>query len=112
MKRYLKELIVLLIQIFMFYVYPLFTGPTEVIFMVLMMLLVTFLLSFILGIISSNKIKYLYPVVTPVLFLPSIFIYYNISALVHALWYLVLTSVGMLMGSIIRILAVKIARKR
>ena len=29
MKKYLKEILILLIQLFMFYVFPLFAGPTE-----------------------------------------------------------------------------------
>ena len=30
MKKYLKEILILLIQLFMFYVFPLFAGPTDV----------------------------------------------------------------------------------
>ena len=29
MKKYLKEILILLIQLFMFYVFPLFAGPTD-----------------------------------------------------------------------------------
>ena len=31
MKKYLKEILILLIQLFMFYVFPLFARPTDVI---------------------------------------------------------------------------------
>ena len=29
MKKHLKEIIILLIQLFMFYIFPLFAGPTD-----------------------------------------------------------------------------------
>lgn len=102
MKKYLKEFIILLLQLFMFYIYPLFMGPTDVIAMVIMILLSTIILATILAIISKQKIKYLYPLAIALLFLPSIFIYYNESALVHSLWYLVSSSIGMIIGMIIR----------
>ena len=34
MKKYLKEILILLIQLFMFYVFPLFAGPTDVMGMI------------------------------------------------------------------------------
>ena len=78
MKKYLKEFILLLIQLFMFYIFPLFAGPTDAMGMVILIILVTFLLSTILGFISNYKLKFFYPIVIAVLFIPSIFIYYNL----------------------------------
>ena len=107
MKRYLKELIIALLQLFMFYVFPLFAGPTDAIGMVLLIILATFLLSFLLGILSNSKLKFLYSVATAVVFIPSVFIYYNESALVHALWYLVIGSIGLAIGSLLHLLVRK-----
>ena len=104
MKRYLKEIIILLIQLFMFYIFPLFAGPTDAIGMVILILLATILLSFILGVISKEKIRYLYPFSVAIMFIPSVFVYYNESALVHSLWYLIVSIVGLLIGIIIEIL--------
>ena len=101
MKRYLKEIIILLLQLFMFYIFPLFAGPTDAMGMVLLIILSTFVLSFVLGCISKERIKYLYPVIISILFIPSVFIYYNESALIHSIWYLVISSVGLLIGTII-----------
>ena len=58
MKRYLKEIIILLLQLFMFYIFPLFAGPTDAMGMVLLIILSTFSLSFVLSCISKNRIKY------------------------------------------------------
>ena len=101
MKRYLKEIVMLSIQLFMFYLYPLFAIKIDPIGMVLIMLFVTILLSLIIGIISNKKMKYLYPLVISLLFIPSVFIYYNESALVHSLWYFVVSSFGLFLGIII-----------
>ena len=98
MKRFIKEIIILLIQMFMFYIFPLFAGPTDAMGMVLLIILVTFVLSIIIGSISKEKIKYLYPIIISITFIPSVFIYYNESALVHTLWYLVISSVGLVFG--------------
>ena len=102
MKKYIKEILILLMELFMFYIFPLFAGPADAIGMVFIIILVTFLLGIIMGCISKSKIKFLYPVVIAILFIPSIFIYYNESAWVHSIWYLVVSSGGLLMGIILR----------
>lgn len=102
MKRYLKEIIILLLQLFMFYIFPLFAGPTDAIGMVVLIILATLLLSVVIGLISDKKMKYLYPIITAILFVPSVFIYYNETALIHSVWYLVVSSVGMIIGAILR----------
>lgn len=101
MKKYLKEIIILVIQLIMFYLFPLTAGPTDMMGLVLILLLVTILLSGILIIISTNKVKYLYPIIVAIIFIPSVFIYYNESALIHSLWYLVASLIGLIIGVII-----------
>ena len=102
MKKVWKEIFISLIQLFMFYVFPLFAGPTDAMGMVFLILLATLLLSLVMGILSKYWIKYLYPAVTAVLFIPSVWIFYNESALIHAVWYLVIASVGLILGSLLR----------
>lgn len=102
MKKFLKEFILLLIQLFMFYIFPLFAGPTDAMGMVFLIIVATFVLSIILGIVSNQKIKYLYPLLIAIIFIPSVFIYYNESALIHSVWYLVISTTGLLLGMIIR----------
>ena len=99
MKKYLKEIVILSIQLIMFYIFPLFMYLYEPIGTVMLILLVTLILSILLSIISKNKIKYLYPFIISVLFIPSIFIYYNESALIHSIWYLVVSTIGLLIGT-------------
>ena len=104
MKNYLKEIIILIIQLLVFYLLPLFAGPTDAMGMVFLIILSVFILSLILGTISNQKIKYLYPLIISILFIPSVFIYYNESALVHAVWYFVISYIGLLIGTIINLI--------
>lgn len=52
----------------MFYIFPLFAGPTDTMGMVILIILVTFILSIEIGIISKEKIKYLYSIIIAILF--------------------------------------------
>ncbi len=101
MKKYLKEIIVFVLQALVFYILPLFAGPGDEMGMVLLLIISAFALAFVLGAISKNKLKFAYPLAVAIVFIPSVFIYYNESALVHALWYLVVSAVGMGIGSLI-----------
>ncbi len=105
--KYIKEIIILLLQLFVFYIFPLFAGPTDAMGMVVLIILAVFILSIIIGIISKNKFKLLYPIAVAVLFIPSVFIYYNKTALIHSIWYLVDSSIGMVIGIIINKLIIK-----
>jgi len=108
MKKYLKEMIILFIQLFMFYIFPIFMYLYEPIGTVMLILITTFILSIILSSISKSKIKYLYPLVISILFIPTIFIYYNESALVHSIWYFVVSTVGLLISMITNLVTSKI----
>lgn len=100
MKKYVKELIILLIQLFMFYIFPIFIGPTDAKGMVFMILLITFILSIIVANVSKEKYEYFYPIIISILFIPSVFIYYNDSALIHSIWYFLASMFGLLIGII------------
>lgn len=102
MKKYLKEFIIFILQLCMFYIFPMFAGPTDAIGMVFGIIIATLILSFVLGIISGNAIKFLYPIIAAVTFIPTVMIYYNGSALIHAIWYLLVAGVGVFIGSFIR----------
>ncbi len=101
-KRYLIEIITIILQICLFYIWPLFAGPTDAMGMVVIMLGGTALLSIANGWISTNKIRFLYCIVTAIIFVPTIPMYYNWSAAIHILWYFALSAVGTILGAGIR----------
>lgn len=99
MKAYIKELVIIGLQALTFYLLPpLFFHRGDPIGMVLIMVLVTLVLSLILGRISQKKLRFLYPVAIAIIFLPSVYLYYNHTALIHAVWYLVVSGAGLLLG--------------
>ena len=98
MKKYFKEIAILIAQLLMFYVFPLTAGPTDAMGMVFLIIV----LAIIMGSVSKKKAKYVYPLLVSVLFIPSVFIYYNESALIHSIWYLVISSVGLLIGALMQ----------
>ena len=102
MKKYIKELVLVLVQGLVFYVLPLFCGPTDMMGLVFLIALSVFVLSLIMGILSKEKIKYAYPLAISIIFIPSTFIYYNVSALIHAVWYFVISIIGLLIGMLIK----------
>lgn len=104
MKKYIKEILILILQLFMFYIFPMFAGPTDAMGMVFLIWLSTIILAMIIAIISTKKIKYLYPLIIAIFFIPSIPIYYNESALIHSLWYLVSSSIGLLLGTVVYVI--------
>ena len=100
-KAIYKYLAALFIQALSFYVFPLFAGPADAIGMVFGLLVTCFLISLIYAVISNVWFKWTFPAATAILFLPSVFIYYNESALIHALWYFVISIIGLGIGTLI-----------
>ena len=107
MKKYLKEIVICLLQILVFYLLPQMMGNIGALGMVFLLLLISFILSIVIGVSSNNKIKYSYPILVALLFIPSIWIYYNESALIHSVWYLVISLIGLLIGTVINKLIYK-----
>ena len=100
MKKLSKELVFLFIQLIIFYIYPLIVIKSSPIGMVLIMIIFTFLLSMIFGFVSNKKIKFFFPLLVGLSFIPSIFIYYNESALIHSVWYFCVSLIGLFIGII------------
>ena len=92
----------------MFYIFPLSAGPTDTMGMIFLIIVATFILGIIMGYVTKEKVKYLHPFVVSILFIPSIYIYYNESAYIHVIWYFVISLIGVLIGSLIRLLINKI----
>ena len=107
MKRYRKETILIAAQLALFYLFPLTAGPTDMMGLVFLIIIGTFVLALLMGGLSAAKIKWLYPPLISVLFLPTVWIYYNETALVHAQWYLTIAYTGLLIGSGIRCLCIR-----
>ena len=89
--KYKKEKLGIVIQLGIFWLIPPIMLKSGPIFMVLLMLWASFALSLWLCLASDSKAKYIMPAAAAVLFLPTVPVYYNSSALVHALWYFIVS---------------------
>lgn len=108
MKKYSKEIIVFVFQVMVFYLIPFTVGPTDGMGMVLVLLFSTLILSVIFGTIAKGKVRIIYPFVVAVLFIPTVYIHYNYTALGHIIWYLIDSFVGVWIGVFIQ----KISREK
>ena len=56
MREYRKELIIVILQVFLHCIFPIFAGPGDEMGLVVLLLIGTFWLSFIMGVVSKNKL--------------------------------------------------------
>lgn len=111
MQKNAAELILLFLQLLVYYLCPLFASPTETMGMVFLMLLATMCLAFVLGWMSKRWCRFPWPFVTAVVFIPSVWIWYNRSALIHAAWYFAVSMAGVVTGTFLKKSAVWIGEK-
>ena len=98
MKKYLNLIIFLILQVLIFYLLPLVMTSDSFLIVIFLMLILTFLLTVICTILLDMKIKYFYPLIVALIFIPTVFIYYNESALIHTLWYFLDSLIGLMIG--------------
>lgn len=101
MRKNWKELLIFGLQIGLFYLVPLTAKSIDALGMVFLIMAGTLLLGVAMG-MFAGKLKYLYPFATAGFFLPTVFLYYNESALIHAVWYLLLAGLGVVLGVVLR----------
>ena len=98
MKKIIKMSPYLIINFFVFYLSPLLIRDTGGGMFVLLMEIpvLCFIISLVYGI--KNRFDFWYPLLTTLLFLPTIFIFYNESALIYVVWYGMDAVIGSLLG--------------
>lgn len=91
MKNYYKEIIILILQLMTFYLLPIIAlniSKDAIVLAILFSPLIT------LGIISKIKIKYIYPIIVAVIYIPSVFIIYDDSALIYTIFHFIASVLG------------------
>lgn len=107
MTKMKKGLVFILLQAIIYYVLPLFAGPTDVMGLVIIQFGLTFALSVIVGTFTKSEMKFIFPVVATVSFIPAIMIYLNYTAYIYLAFYAVITVAGVALGTGIRKIFVK-----
>jgi len=101
MKKYLRILPFLAVTALDFWVLPLFLNEKNVMLMVLIVMPgICFAAAFLCGLLCSFQPMYLLG--TELLYLPTVWVYYNDSALIYLAVYAVIAALGMGSGAMIR----------
>ena len=98
MDKIKNNLVYYFIVFITFYLFPMLIKDTgSGMFILLIVIpLITFITSIIYGL--KNTFDFLYPLIIAILFIPTLFIYYNISAWTYILVYSMIAVVGELLG--------------
>ena len=99
MKKYKKEIIILVLQLIVFYILPLIATPSDTFGLIVLDIILTYAISIVVGLTIKSNYKYLYPIVITILYIPSVFIYFNQLFLKHILWYLADSYLGLVVSS-------------
>lgn len=98
MKKNIKEIVICLIELMVFYLLPLLSGPTDTMGLIVIDIIVLFIMSVLLFIITKNKYQLLYIPIMCVLMIPAFIIYSNEYAWLHLIWYIVDFVIALLIG--------------
>ncbi len=84
-----------------YYLAPIFAN--NLVLLILLLLVVNPILCFLLAYTHAkeNKISFKYSLLLGLLFIPSIFIYYNYTAYVYAIFYTMVAYIGSFIGSVV-----------
>ena len=98
MDKIKKNWIYYFIILIAFYIVPMLIKDTgSGMFILLIVIpLITLITSLIYGLI--NTVDFIYPLIVAILFIPTLFIYYNISAWVYIIAYSLIALIGELLG--------------
>ena len=102
MKKIREMSVYLIVIILAFYALPAFINDTGsgIFFLLILIPIICFLTSLIYGIRHSFNLIFLLLIM--ILFIPTIFIFYNESAAVYVLIYGIIAAIGNLFGSLIK----------
>ena len=102
MKKIREMSVYLIVITLAFYVLPAFINDTgtSIFFLIILTPIICFVTSIIYGIRHSFNLIFL--LIIMILFIPTIFIFYNESAAVYVLIYGIIATIGNLLGSLIK----------
>ena len=102
MEKLKKNWIYYLIILIAFYLVPMLIKDTgSGMFILLIVIpLITLITSLIYGL--RNTVDFIYPLIVAILFIPTLFIYYNTSAWIYIIVYSVIAVIGELIGKILQ----------
>ena len=105
-KKYKKEIIVIVVQLLCYYLLPflaIYISKGTMVLTIFINIINTFILSALISLISKNKLKYLYPIIVAMMYIPSLYIFYDEFVLIYLLLHLVASFIGISIGNLFEI---------
>ena len=109
MKKYLKELIIAGIEIAFLYLFPLIPmGNRDA--HIILLLVITLIVGIVGVAISDKKIKFLFPVFSTIMVVPTMFMYYEPRVYGNIFWMLVFSTLAVIIGELLRLIVLGIIK--
>lgn len=103
MKKYLKELIIAGIEIAFLFLFPLIPMGNKDAHIILL-LVITLIIGIVGVAISDKKIKFLFPVFTTIMVVPTMFMYYEPRVYGNIFWMFVFSLLAVIIGEVLRLI--------
>ena len=101
MKKYLKELIIAFIELALIFLFPLIPMGNKDAHIILL-LVITLIVGIVGVAISDKKLKFLFPVLTTILVVPTMFMYYEPRVYGNIFWMFVFSLLAVIIGEVLR----------
>ena len=109
MKKYLKELIIAVIETAFLFLFPLIPMGNKDAHIILL-LVITLIVGIVGVAISDKKIKFLFPVFTTILVVPTMFMYYEPRVYGNIFWMFVFSLLAVIIGEILRLIVLGVIK--
>lgn len=109
MKKYLKELIIAGIELALIFLFPLIPMGNKDAHIILIMAL-TLIVGIIGVAISNKKIKFLFPLFTTILVVPTMFMYYEPRVYGNIFWMFVFSLLAVIIGELLRLIVLGVIK--
>ena len=109
MKKYLKELIIAVIETAFLFLFPLIPMGNKDAHIILL-LVITLIIGIVGVAISDKKIKFLFPVFSTIMVVPTMFIYYEPRVYGNIFWMFVFSALATIIGELLRLIVLGIIK--
>ncbi len=109
MKKYLKEIIIAIIEIAFLYLFPLIPmGNRDA--HIILLLVITLVVGIVGVAISDKKIKFLFPIFATIMVVPTMFMYYEPRVYGNIFWMFVFSTLAVIIGEVLRLIVLGIIK--
>ena len=109
MKKYLKELIIAGIETAFLFLFPLIPMGNKDAHIILL-LVITLIIGIVGVAISDKKIKFLFPVFSTIMVVPTMFIYYEPRVYGNIFWMFVFSLLAVIIGELLRLIVLGVVK--